>query len=209
VAQIATRCPDQARHAVDDAVNDVGVESCRDMAEAQHYVLDQRVVQIVNVELAQQKLVRYAQGGAVLHKLVDLREFHAAIERVGPAEANQGDGHADPGFPVTQDSAEVQRGSAGGQVGIEAEPVAGDNRRDCQQDKRDGDRDRRFVWLARAAIRAAPQAAERSALATEGQDKGAQHVECRQASREEGDGPQGIIAVIEGQPDDRIFAIET
>src|SRR2546425_653287 len=51
MTQITACCQHQARRAVDQAVNDVGIESLLNMRDAKHYVADQQVVEIVHIEL--------------------------------------------------------------------------------------------------------------------------------------------------------------
>src|SRR6266571_4463801 len=64
------------------------------------------------------------------------------------------------------------------------------------------------MWLTFTPIGATPQAAEAATLATKGQNKGPQHVEGGQTSREQGNDIQGIIPMIKGQPNNGFFAIE-
>src|SRR6266849_1111732 len=51
MTQVAARCQHQASHAVDQAVNDVGIESLLNMRDTKHYVADQQVVELVHIEL--------------------------------------------------------------------------------------------------------------------------------------------------------------
>src|SRR6266700_2765780 len=64
------------------------------------------------------------------------------------------------------------------------------------------------MWLTFTPIGATPQAAEAATLATKGQNKGPQHIEGGQTSREQGNDIQGIIPMIKGQPNNGFFAIE-
>src|SRR5258708_10868448 len=93
-------------------------------------------------------------------------------------------------------------------VAEEARPVTGYHRCDREQDQWDGNSGRRFVRFTRATIRAAPEATKVAPLAAEGQDEGTEHVEGGQASRQECNGPQAVVAVFKAKRDDGAFAIE-
>src|SRR5207244_1385714 len=71
VAYIATQRRHETSHAIDQAVNNIGIEGLLNMRESEHTVTDQQVVEIIHVVFPQQNTVQHTQCGMTLNILVD------------------------------------------------------------------------------------------------------------------------------------------
>src|SRR5579863_10552899 len=69
-SQVAARCHDQPGHAIDNTINNVGIEGLLDMREAKYSVADEQVVEFIHVEFTQENAMRHAQCGVTLYVIV-------------------------------------------------------------------------------------------------------------------------------------------
>src|SRR5205823_11455964 len=59
-------CRDQTGHAIDYAIDDVGIEGVLDVRDAKHDIANEQIIQIVKVELAQCQAIQEAQHRSAL-----------------------------------------------------------------------------------------------------------------------------------------------
>src|SRR6266566_540285 len=107
VADVAAQRQHKLGRAIDQAINNVGIEGLLDVRESKHTVADQQVVELVHVVFTQQNTMQHAQHCMALHISVDPGKFKTGIQGVGPGEADQCYYNTQPCLPVTHDGKEV------------------------------------------------------------------------------------------------------
>src|SRR6266849_3961216 len=122
--RLAPRTRHQPGHAIDDPIDNVGIESRFDVRDAKDYVANEQVVQIIDVEFAQCEPVQEAQDSIVLHKVMDGCQIVARVECVGPAQADKGYDYTNPGQWIGQYLSNAEIGRARLDIAEKARPVA-------------------------------------------------------------------------------------
>src|ERR1051326_435501 len=100
VTDIATQRQYKAGRAINQAVNNVGIEGLLDVRESKHTIADQQVVELVYIVFTQQNAMEHAQYCTALHITADRGEFKTSIQGIGRGETDQRNQNAQPCLPV-------------------------------------------------------------------------------------------------------------
>src|SRR5579859_445858 len=112
VAHTASHARDRLGHAVDDAIDHVGVKGRFDIRDTEYHVAYEQIIQVVDVELAECEAMQETQKSISLYKVMNGCQLEACVHDVGHKQPGERDDHANPGKRIGQDLTDIQSGRA-------------------------------------------------------------------------------------------------